>query len=104
LDFVVIACINQLRKRATLAKLELETNHQLHDAGVSRSAHRPKSIDVIYRPVRIPVQVCDGWIRQALEVDRVVDVAELRVIEHVEGVGTQLEPCPFTDREALLER
>ena len=50
LDFVVIASINQLRKRATLRKLESEANHRLHDARVSRSLHRPKSIDVIIFP------------------------------------------------------
>ena len=89
---------------ATPASLELEANHELHNARVAGAAHGPESIDVIYSPVGILIQVCDCRIRQTLEVNGAVDAIKLRVIKHVEGVGAQLKPRPFSDKETLLDR
>src|SRR3989442_1079891 len=89
---------------ATPASLELEANHELHNARVAGAAHGPESIDVLYSAVGILIQVCDRRIRQAREVNFAVDAIKLRVIEDVEGVGAQLKPRPFSDEKALLDR
>ena len=80
---------------STLASLELKANHELHNTRVAGAAYRSESIDVIYGPVRILIQVCDRWIAKAFEINCVVDAVKLRVIEHVEGVCAQLKPRPY---------
>jgi len=89
---------------STLASLELKANHELHNTRVAGAAHRSESIDIIYGPVRILIQVCDRWIAKAFEINRAVDAVKLRVIEHVEGVCAQLKLSTFADKKGLLDR
>jgi len=54
----------------------------------------PKPVDVVDGAVRFEVQVGRRRIRQAGEIERGIDAAELGVVEHVEGVGPELRRLP----------
>ena len=64
----------------------------------------PKPVDVVDGAVRFEVQVRRRRVRQAGEIERGIDAAELSVVEHVEGVGPQLQATAFPYDETLLQR
>ena len=72
----------------------MNSDHQLHDARIPRAAHGSEAVDVVDGAVRFEVQVGRRRIRQAGEIERGIDAAELGVVEHVEGVGPELRRLP----------
>src|SRR5436309_15880025 len=63
---------------------EVNPDHQLHDARVPRAAHGSEAVDVVDGAVWFEVKVRWRRIRQAGEIERGIDAAELSVVEHVE--------------------
>src|SRR5260221_7181644 len=84
--------------------LELEAHYQLHDSGIACAVNGAESIDVVQSAIRFQVEVGDGWVSKSREVQGAIDAAELSVVEHVEGIGAELELIALLHHELLLDR
>src|SRR5580698_4426885 len=75
-------------------RLEEELQRQLQDARVVRAVRVQKTLAKT-------AGIARRIVGAAITTDRVVDAAPLRVIEHVEGFGAELEIGPLIQEEVL---